>query len=458
MRELERTIRVINLPSGRKYFVVSRVRNQFFVEAFPQKIQSNSREVPLPPNPPMPEPTSNAPTSVEQSTQRLLVQNELNAREESESYEIENLDGQSYGIDVLIITALPEERDELIKCKSFPGIPANDWIPKVNKWGYDYYQRSFQRNSGSSFTVAIASAIRMGERDVTWAATLLASQLKPRCLAMVGICAGNRKEGVKLGDIVVADRVFDCEFGKLKAYYEDGWSHHSEKSLSPYYKMDLKRREEKFYDLMTYNLTSVWIGKINNLSQKPINWIEHISSIRPRSYEHQSFWLRHRIYEYRSNPNIKEVLEKHPDLDRECPSLGKVIEKLWKDELLVKGKLKLTEISKEKVIEEQSIGVENRDHDNPRIHLGPIGTSKNVIRDPKIFDYLSKIQCGVKGVEMEGSAIGAVADVLRIPWMIVVKGVSDYADHNKDDQFREYAAEAAARFLIAFLKEHLPSV
>ena len=34
---------------------------------------------------------------------------------------------------------------------------------------------------------------------------------------------------------------------------------------------------------------------------------------------------------------------------------------------------------------------------------------------------------------MEAAAIGLVAEVERVPWMIVAKGVQDFADHDKDD-------------------------
>jgi Nucleoside phosphorylase len=50
---------------------------------------------------------------------------------------------------------------------------------------------------------------------------------------------------------------------------------------------------------------------------------------------------------------------------------------------------------------------------------------------------------------MEGAAIGAVAEIEEIP-IIIVKGVQDYADYDKSDQFRQYAAEVSARFLLAF--------
>lgn len=52
---------------------------------------------------------------------------------------------------------------------------------------------------------------------------------------------------------------------------------------------------------------------------------------------------------------------------------------------------------------------------------------------------------------MEGAVIGAVAEIHDIP-MLVVKAVQDYGDSHKSDQFRAYAAEASARFLLTFLE------
>ena len=52
---------------------------------------------------------------------------------------------------------------------------------------------------------------------------------------------------------------------------------------------------------------------------------------------------------------------------------------------------------------------------------------------------------------MESATIGMVAEMNKIP-MLVVKGVQDYADHQKNDLFRQYAAEASARFLFAFFQ------
>jgi tetratricopeptide (TPR) repeat protein len=56
---------------------------------------------------------------------------------------------------------------------------------------------------------------------------------------------------------------------------------------------------------------------------------------------------------------------------------------------------------------------------------------------------------------MEAAAIGAVAEIEDVDSCIIVKSVSDYGDHDKNDHFRKYAIETSYRFLMAFLKENL---
>jgi nucleoside phosphorylase len=59
------------------------------------------------------------------------------------------------------------------------------------------------------------------------------------------------------------------------------------------------------------------------------------------------------------------------------------------------------------------------------------------------------------GLEMEASAIGAIAHLHGVPKTLVMKGVMDFADLEKDDHFKLFAARASAECLLAFLREHL---
>src|SRR5262249_50209433 len=72
------------------------------------------------------------------------------------------------------------------------------------------------------------------------------------------------------------------------------------------------------------------------------------------------------------------------------------------------------------------------------------------------FDRLKRVGRKTLGVEMEAFAIGHVGDALP-QRAIVAKAVSDHADHDKDDRFRDFACHASAAWLLAFLKKHLKS-
>jgi tetratricopeptide (TPR) repeat protein len=58
---------------------------------------------------------------------------------------------------------------------------------------------------------------------------------------------------------------------------------------------------------------------------------------------------------------------------------------------------------------------------------------------------------------MEAAALGALVHAQRDRKLeaLVMKGVMDFANHGRDDQFKEFAARASAECLIAFLREHL---
>ncbi|KAI1131491.1 hypothetical protein F5Y10DRAFT_233341 [Nemania abortiva] len=81
-----------------------------------------------------------------------------------------------------------------------------------------------------------------------------------------------------------------------------------------------------------------------------------------------------------------------------------------------------------------------RDLAYPVVHRGLIGSSDRVLKDSKKRDQLAK-NYGILCVEMEA------AGVMRsdIPFL-VIRGISDYADSHKNDQWHSYASLTAAAF------------
>ncbi|KAK1621903.1 hypothetical protein BDP81DRAFT_387273, partial [Colletotrichum phormii] len=86
----------------------------------------------------------------------------------------------------------------------------------------------------------------------------------------------------------------------------------------------------------------------------------------------------------------------------------------------------------------QKIQREDRDDTNPVIHYGNIASGNQVIKHGKTRDKLSK-DLGVLCFEMEA------AGLQDFP-CLVIRGICDYADSHKNNQWQEYAAITAAAF------------
>jgi nucleoside phosphorylase/tetratricopeptide (TPR) repeat protein len=86
----------------------------------------------------------------------------------------------------------------------------------------------------------------------------------------------------------------------------------------------------------------------------------------------------------------------------------------------------------------------------PRVFLGPIASSNTLLKNPVRRDQLREY-FGVKAVEMEGSGIADAAWLLEIPYL-VIRGVCDYCDKNKGDDWQVYAAVVAAAYTRALLE------
>lgn len=88
-------------------------------------------------------------------------------------------------------------------------------------------------------------------------------------------------------------------------------------------------------------------------------------------------------------------------------------------------------------------GKETRDH--PSVHEGPIFSGEKVIADRKVLDDLRKEWALGAGIEIESAGVALTVNVQRSPCnVVVVKGISDFADLDKNDSARTYAARAAA--------------
>ncbi len=94
--------------------------------------------------------------------------------------------------------------------------------------------------------------------------------------------------------------------------------------------------------------------------------------------------------------------------------------------------------------------------DAPRVRVGTVLSGEKVFADIASVQEIRHAWPAAIGVEMEGLGV-ALAAYRGGSGFLLVKGVSDFADAGKDDRWRGYAAEAAARFTLAVLRRAQPA-
>jgi nucleoside phosphorylase/CheY-like chemotaxis protein len=89
--------------------------------------------------------------------------------------------------------------------------------------------------------------------------------------------------------------------------------------------------------------------------------------------------------------------------------------------------------------------------------VGPIFTGTHVITSEQRAKELTLLNRKLSAIDMEGYAIFASARYAEQPRPspLLLKGLSDFADKEKDDRWRKYASYTSARLLFAWAERHL---
>lgn len=102
----------------------------------------------------------------------------------------------------------------------------------------------------------------------------------------------------------------------------------------------------------------------------------------------------------------------------------------------------------------ENISQAGTERESPRIFQGTIASANVLLKDPQKRDEL-RDRFGVKAIEMEGSGI-ADATWNHESGYLVVRGICDYCDPNKNDEWQAYAAIVAAAYARALI-ESIPT-
>lgn len=330
-------------------------------------------------------------------------------------------------MDVCIVCALAEEAKALLDVVSEQChvVFASKTSPR---YGYDYQATTIRNSLGEPLALHISWLPRTGPPETILHLSHVLEEYHPRFVAMTGICAGDRFR-VSLGDLIVADRLYTYDSGKFKT--------------------DEQGRVVHEHDVMTYQLDDNILRFVSLFDQwKPL--VNQLS--RPPSKRQQREWLLNRLLD-KQTPSLQQIPQQ--DLERHVPDWRHIVHELRQEpDSLLTPALALRE---RKLIEQLQYGVDPFPYTDPweaRCHIKPTASSSAVHSD----NPFKEIQIPVRGtvaVDMEGAAFGrAMASVPGLPWL-VVKGVSDYADSDKDDSYHQYASTASALYLLCFLREYV---
>jgi nucleoside phosphorylase len=329
-------------------------------------------------------------------------------------------------VDVLIVTALQDELEAVLELGEHGRA---GWSDERDAQGFRFHRRML-----GALSVAAAWTGQMGETAAAVRTHELISELYPACLAMCGICAGKRGD-VFLGDVIVADRVYSYDHGKLVAAKPG-------------------KRATLYQDIETYNLEQSWRVDAAYLARNQALH-KHLSKQRPPSLEAQRAWLLRAAYAHRFESKSSPVTQRGRRV--RCPAWPQVLDSLVHEGLLeLRGDTPVLTGAGLAFVE----AARARDPDWPaqeppfQVHVGPIATGKTVRKDPQLFSRLERSVRKTLGVEMEAAALGYVAERRGLK-LLIAKAVSDYGDGDKDDSFRRFACRASAEFVAAFLREHL---
>lgn len=88
--------------------------------------------------------------------------------------------------------------------------------------------------------------------------------------------------------------------------------------------------------------------------------------------------------------------------------------------------------------------------------IGPMATGDKVVATKDVLEHLRGVWPKLIGIEMEAGGLASAAfQSAQQPGFLMIRGVSDLADENKDDTWRQYACHAAAAYAIALLQRPL---
>ncbi len=354
--------------------------------------------------------------------------------------------------DVLIVTAIQLEYDGVLAVET-GAVRGSSWQVHKDRNGLPFAVRHFTLAEGAGgrpLSIAVTCAPDMGDVAATNVMLPLLEALRPKVVAMCGVCAG-RPGKTALGDVVAADKLFFHDSGKrIGTKGADG--------------EQVTRIQQ---DIATYLLRPDWKRALEGIKPErdyaSAEWLWE----RPVPIE----WQERRVLAW-----AKANAGATPDAEwiaKNCPQWEQVIEGLWKERKLADGSpgrlcedgsLTLTEAGRKHIDRELLRHRGGLPDLSPlgetlpfKVHVASFASGDQVVEDEAVWTFIAASMRKTLGLDMEAAALGALAHYQRAAKVdaIVMKAVMDFANHGRDDHYKDFAARASAECLIDFLRKNV---
>ncbi|HZO71775.1 MAG TPA: hypothetical protein VFB60_06195 [Ktedonobacteraceae bacterium] len=329
--------------------------------------------------------------------------------------------------DVCVVCALGEEAEAFIDALTeLCGVTCGAEFSTRNQRAYRC--ATIDNNKGEPLSILVTWPPSYGSTEISLHLSSVLEEFKPRFVAMTGICAGDKNK-VKLGDLVVAERAFFYDSGKI-GLGRDGLP-------------------EQHYDTSTYHPDQ----NVLQFARMFHGWQSVAAAVlRPPSKRQQREWLLNTLLEG-GIPRVDDIpLE---TLQHHAPAWRQIVHELQQGpDCYLTAERKLNNKEQIRNLKYGKDPFPFIDPPSPTCHIKPMA-SGSAVRSDNPFTHIQVPVRNTVAIDMEGAAFyRAVADHPGLH-SLLVKGVCDYADSDKDDSYHHYAATLSAIYMVTFIKEYV---
>ena len=323
--------------------------------------------------------------------------------------------------------------------------------------------------SNKKLKIEIYSTDKMGSREMSTTTVHLTISRKPYWIFMTGVCAGHPKK-TSLGDVIVAESAVDIRSGKIGLH--DSYVHRINRNLNPFIQSIREKLEASpnmWDELLTIKRPTTRMHKIEAIlnllfSHKSSSALSAGTATGAASIRWQ---IVHSIFVHRSRDSIHRSVIQHQmatlcNQGEGTELLDKLVERKQithdeKNDVFYLNNDQTEQVRK-MIQRDTFLKIEST---FPKVISGVLGTNSVVLANMQTQDWIDiekeLAQRNLVAIEMDASGLYSATAAMNesnnnhITQTILVKGVSDLAGPDKDDQFQDYGKQVLGVFVYHFL-------